>query len=260
MYEARSVTVRIGGKTIVDGIDLTVAAGKVVALIGPNGAGKSTLLKTFAGERKPTSGSIELHGRELSSYRPAALAMFRSVLAQSVTLAFPFTVSEVVRLGLPARVTRAKADALERSALAAVGMEAFAERPASELSGGEQQRVHLARVLVQLWANGGDGLARYLLLDEPTASLDLAHQVLVLKIARAHADAGGGALAVLHDLNLAAMVADEVVALDRGRVVARGTPAEVISDRLMAETYGIGIKVSQIPESVFALPQTAPIS
>jgi iron complex transport system ATP-binding protein len=257
MYEAKGVSVRIGGKTIVEGIDLAIPAGKVTALIGPNGAGKSTLLRVMAGERRPSAGAIRLHGLDLSAYTPAALAAFRSVLAQSVTLAFPFSVSEVVRLGLPARTVAGRAEALERTALRAVGMEAYAERPASELSGGEQQRIHLARVLVQLWAAEDDDRARYLLLDEPTASLDLSHQLLVLKLARDHAAAGGGVLAVLHDLNLAAMIADEIVALDRGRVVARGAPEEVITDRLLADTYGVGIKVRTVPAGIFALPQTA---
>jgi iron complex transport system ATP-binding protein len=112
-------------------------------------------------------------------------------------------------------------------------------------------------VLVQLWAAEDDGRARYLLLDEPTASLDLSHQLLVLKLAREHAAAGGGVLAVLHDLNLAAMIADEIVALDRGRVVARGAPEQVITDRLMADTYGVGIRVRTVPAGIFALPQTA---
>jgi iron complex transport system ATP-binding protein len=211
----------------------------------------------MAGERRPSAGAIRLHGRDLLAYTPAALARYRSVLAQSVTLAFPFSVGEVVRLGLPARALAARAAALERRGLEAVGMEAYGDRPASDLSGGEQQRVHLARVLVQLWAAEDDGRARYLLLDEPTASLDLSHQLLVLKLAREHAAAGGGVLAVLHDLNLAAMIADEIVALDRGRVVARGAPEQVITDRLMADTYGVGIRVRTVPAGIFALPQTA---
>jgi iron complex transport system ATP-binding protein len=257
MYEAEGISVQIGGKTIVEAVDLTVPAGKVTALIGPNGAGKSTLLRVMAGERRPSAGAIRLHGRDLSAYTPAALARYRSVLAQSVTLAFPFSVGDVVRLGLPARTLAARAAALEERALGAVGMEAYGDRPASDLSGGEQQRVHLARVLVQLWAAEDDGRARYLLLDEPTASLDLSHQLLVLKLAREHAAAGGGVLAVLHDLNLAAMIADEIVALDRGRVIARGAPEQVITDRLMADTYGVGIRVRTVPAGIFALPQTA---
>jgi iron complex transport system ATP-binding protein len=114
--------------------------------------------------------------------------------------------------------------------------------------------VHLARALVQLAAPPGDGRARYLLLDEPTSGLDLAHQLLVVDIAREHARTGGGVLAVLHDLNLAALAADRIVALDRGRIVADGAPAEVITDRLLADTYRVGLKVNVAPSSVFVLP------
>jgi len=141
--------------------------------------------------------------------------------------------------------------------LEAVGLFAEAGRSCLSLSGGEQQRVHLARVLVQLWSQPEDGLARYLLLDEPTASLDLSHQFMVMKLARAHATAGGGVLAVMHDLNLAAMLADEIVALDNGRVAARGPPGQVITDRMLADVYGVSLRVGVAPPGVFVLPQSA---
>jgi iron complex transport system ATP-binding protein len=257
MYEATGITVRIGRKLLVDSVDLAVAPGKVVALIGPNGAGKSTLLRVMAGERQPDGGRVLLHGEDLAEAKPRQLARLRSVLAQSVSLAFPFTVDEVVTLGVPQDVTPARGNELTAAALAEVGLAGMGHRTATSLSGGEQQRMHLARVLVQLRAAPADGRARYLLLDEPTASLDLAHQLLVLRIARAHAKAGGGVLAVLHDLNLAAMVADEIVALDQGRVAARGTPEHVITDRLLAEVYRVDLKVGAAPPgSVFALPQS----
>ena len=122
------------------------------------------------------------------------------------------------------------------------------------MSGGEQQRVHLARTLVQLAAAPEDGRARYLLLDEPTSGLDLAHQLLVVEIAREHAASGGGVLAVLHDLNLAALAADRIVALDRGWVVADGAPHDVITDRLLTDTYRVGLRVNATPDRVFVLP------
>jgi iron complex transport system ATP-binding protein len=256
MYEASGIGFAIGARKLLDGVDLALAPGRVTVLVGPNGAGKSTLLKVIAGELRPSAGAVRLHGREVASFRPAELARLRSVLPQSVTLAFPFSVDEVVRLGLPQGFPRARADALIARALDSVGLLAEAGRACPSLSGGEEQRVHLARVLVQLWSSPDDR-ARYLLLDEPTASLDLAHQLLVMRIARAHAEAGGGVLAVMHDLNLAAMLADEIVALDRGRVAARGEPGSVITDRLMAEVYGVDLKVGAIPPGTFVLPQSA---
>jgi len=257
MYEASGITVRVGSRTLVDRVDLAVAPGQVVALIGPNGAGKSTLLRVMAGERRPTAGQVRLHGEDVAAAKPRALAEMRAVLAQSVSLSFPFTVNEVVGLGVPQRVAPGRSVELTAAALAEVGLAGMGARTATSLSGGEQQRMHLARVLVQLRAAPADGKARYLLLDEPTASLDLAHQLLVLRIARAHAASGGGVLAVLHDLNLAAMVADEIVALDGGRIAARGRPDQVITDRLLKEVYRVDLKVGAAPMgSVFALPQS----
>jgi iron complex transport system ATP-binding protein len=257
MYEASGLSFTIGGRRLLDAVDLRLSPGRIVGLIGPNGAGKSTLLKIMAGEHRASAGSVRLFDREIRDYAPAELARLRSVLAQSVTIAFPFDVDEVVRLGLPPASPRSRADHLVAKALAAVGLVEEAGRQCPSLSGGEQQRVHLARVLVQLWAAADDGRARYLLLDEPTSSLDLSHQLLVMRVARAHAEAGGGVLAVMHDLNLAAMTADELIALHRGRVVARGTPAEVITNRLMRDVYGIDLKVCVPPRGVFVLPQTA---
>jgi iron complex transport system ATP-binding protein len=257
MYAATGITVAIGARKLLDRVDVDLAPRRVTALIGPNGAGKSTLLKVIAGELRPSAGAVRLHDRDIGVYAPGELAGLRSVLAQSVTLAFPFSVEEVVRLGLPPSLPGAAGHGFVHRALAAVGLSAEAARSCPSLSGGEQQRVHLARVLVQLWSRPDDGRGRFLLLDEPTAGLDLAHQLLIIRLARAHAASGGGVLAVMHDLNLAAMLADEVVVLDRGRLVARGAPCEVITDRLMAEVYGVDLRVGATEPGVFVLPQTA---
>ncbi len=137
--------------------------------------------------------------------------------------------------------------------MAAVEIRDFGPRFFDELSGGERQRVQLARVLAQVWtADQG-----YLLLDEPTLSLDLSHQLLALKLARAHAAKGGGVLVVLHDLNLAAIAADEIVALKGGRVVSAGPPAAIMTDGLIEELYGVRATIRGVPEGPFLLPQTA---
>jgi iron complex transport system ATP-binding protein len=260
VYQAVGITVAIGKKKLLDEVDLGLVPGRVAVLIGPNGAGKSTLLKVIAGELRPAAGRINLDGRAIDEISAAELARRRAVLAQSVTLAFPFAVDEVVRLGLPPNFPRARSDTLVTRALDAVGLLAEADRSCLSLSGGEQQRAHLARVLVQLWSTPQDGRARYLLLDEPTASLDLAHQLLVMRLARAHAASGGGVLAVMHDLNLAAMLADEIVVLDKGRLVASGSPSQVVTDRLMSEVYGVDLRVGAAPPGVFVLPQTAAVA
>lgn len=256
MYRARAVTVRYSERTILDRVDCVLLPGRVTVVIGPNGAGKSTLLKVMAGEIRPASGSVHLHDLLVASAAPGVLARHRGVLTQSVQLSFSYPVEEVVRLGLAPTVDARRAETVIARALDVVGLGDLRQRICTTLSGGEQQRIHLARVLAQLWGARDDGKARYLLLDEPTASLDLAHQLLVLRIARDHAAAGGGVLAVLHDLNLAAMIGDQIIALDRGRVSAVGPPEKVITDRLLSEVYGTSLRVSVIPPGIFVLPQT----
>ena len=253
MYEARAIRVVLGGRAILDGVDLALSPGRVVVVVGPNGAGKSTLLKALAGERRPSSGEVRLDGVPLADIPTAALARRRAVLPQSVHVAFAFTVAEIVTLGLPAGLDRVLTNAHVARALLAVDLENFDARLYEQLSGGERQRVQFARVLAQLWAAPAPG---YLLLDEPTLSLDLEHQLLALRIARDYAREGGGVLAVLHDINLAAMAADEIVALKNGRVVAAGTPGEVFTDGLMATLYGVAARVCSVPEGPFLLPQT----
>lgn len=253
MYQASGINFSVSGKPILQDARVAVAPGKIVAIVGPNGAGKSTLLKVLAGERRPDSGSVTIDGISIANRKAADLAARRAVLPQSVILAFPFTVSEIVALGLPRRFPRGDAQRLIERALTAVDMMSFCTRAYDTLSGGERQRIQLARVLLQLWSHDNNG---YLLLDEPTSSLDLTHQLVALKLARKHAAGGGGVLAVLHDINLAVMVADEIVALKAGRVVASGPPEEIVTDALIFELYDVKAKIRGVPEGPFLLPQT----
>ena len=252
---ASSVTVCVGTKTLIDGVSLGVAPGEIVALVGPNGAGKSTLLRVLAGELRPASGAVMLRGRALQDYPPRALALHRAVLSQSTHVAFPFTVGEVARMGAGDRGGSA-IDALADVALADVDLSAFGERIITTLSGGEQQRAHFARVLVQLACGEkahGPGL---LLLDEPTASLDLKHQLDMLEAVGRCARRGAAVVAILHDLNLATLVADRIVMLDGGRVAAVGTPAETVTDDLLARVFKCATAVSRTPAAgvPFVLP------
>jgi iron complex transport system ATP-binding protein len=235
-------------------VDFSVAPGRTVAIVGPNGAGKSTLLKLLTGELAPSAGEIRLDGRPISAWPARELARRRAVLPQSASVSFPFTVAEIVALGAVGTPTRAEKEALVARALATVELIGFAPRFYQELSGGERQRVQLARVLAQLWSGGENG---YLLLDEPTSNLDLSHQLLTLELARKHAEGGAGVICVLHDLNLAAMAADEIVALKDGRVVASGPPGDTITEALVAELYGVSCTVGGVPSGPFFLPQSA---
>jgi iron complex transport system ATP-binding protein len=257
MLEARGLMLRAGGRTLLDDVSLWLDAGERVALVGPNGAGKSSLLRILAGEWRPHAGTVSLKGKRLAAYAPRTLARHRAVLSQSVHVAFPFTVAEVVAMGAPDR-RGAALDALVVSALAQVDLAAFGHRVITTLSGGEQQRTHLARVLVQLAcgeAAHGPGL---LLLDEPTASLDLRHQLDVLDAVRRCAERGVAVIAVLHDLNLAALFADRIIVLHGGRIAAEGRPHETINEATLARVFGVTASVGQAPPPgmPFVLPQT----
>jgi iron complex transport system ATP-binding protein len=253
--------VRAGRREILIDVSFAARAGELVVIAGPNGAGKSTLVKVVSGELQPAAGYVHLNGIAVRGASAAALARHRAVLPQATTLSFPFTVHEVVRLGLLAGVAgvdAAEAQTLPQRALERVDLEGFAGRYFQQLSGGEQQRVHLARVLCQVWAPVCDGQPRFLILDEPTASLDIRHQLSILALARAYARAGGGVVAVLHDLNVAAMFADRLVVLDHGRVAAEGTPRDVLTDALLDQVFGLPVRVGAAPgEGVpFILPQS----
>ncbi len=252
---ASGISYRVGGQTLIDSVSISVAPGEFVALVGPNGAGKSTLLRTLSGELKPGAGSVTLKNEPLAGYAPRDLALRRAVLSQSTHVAFPFTVGEVVRMGAGDRHGRVIDEHAER-ALADVDLAAFHDRIITTLSGGEQQRAHFARVLVQLAcgeAVHGPGL---LLLDEPTASLDLRHQLDMLEAVSRCARRGVAVVAILHDLNLATLAADRIVVLDGGRVAADGVPALTVTDDLLARVFKVSSAVSRLPPAgvPFVLP------
>ncbi|WP_039019267.1 heme ABC transporter ATP-binding protein [Halocynthiibacter namhaensis] len=251
MLKAKNITVSIGRTEILHGIDFTAKPGEFTAIIGPNGCGKTTLLRALTGEM-PYGGQVIINGRDLSEISLTEQAIMRGVLAQSTPLAFPFTVSEVVRLGLMAGTGSANAlrrNTLPQQALSRVDLADYGNRFFQELSGGEQQRVHLARVLCQMWEASHNGLPRWLFLDEPVASLDIAHQRDVMQIARDFADQGGGAVAVMHDLNLTAAWADHIVMMRAGRVVSSGNAQTVYTNTNLSTAYGCTIDISTPPPS-----------
>lgn len=249
MLSLDSASVRIGGATLISDLSLSVASGEVVAIVGPNGAGKSTALRVLSGDLAPSRGRALLDGQPLANEAPEALAQRRAVLPQHAALAFGFTALDVVLLGrTPHRTPRATdLDAAER-AMQRAGVLHLAARRVPTLSGGEQQRVHLARTLAQLdTPEAASGEARYLLLDEPTSALDLAHQHAVLRVAQGEASRGVGVLAVLHDLNLAAQYADRIAVLAGGHLVALGAPEAVLTPTIVRCAFGISVLVTQNP-------------
>ncbi|MDI1265791.1 MAG: heme ABC transporter ATP-binding protein [bacterium] len=253
---AQSISMAVGGATLVDRIDLRIAAGELIAIVGPNGAGKSTLLRMLSGDLRPTGGEIRLKQRDIRAYPPRQLAHHRAMLSQHVNVTFPFTVEEIVQMGA-GETGRAAAQRLVEAALAEVGLTPFAQRQLPTLSGGEQQRAHFARVLVQLAcgeANHGPGL---LLLDEPTSSLDMRHQIDLVETARARARNGTAVIAVLHDLNLAMRFADRILLLHRGRLAVDGRRAEAITADTIRRIFEIDVTIDYTDAGVpFLLPQT----
>ena len=243
------VEIVAGGRRILGPVSLRLLPGSLTAVVGPNGAGKSTLVKAMSGELRPKCGVVRLHGDDVAKVSPGLLATRRAVLPQASTIAFPYTVSEIVALGLGQRrglAASARAGKV-REALRAVDLEDFGARMIRQLSGGEQQRVQLARVLCQIGEPVEAGQAKLLILDEPTSSLDVRHQVDVLTIARRFAEAGGIVVAVLHDLNLAAGFSDRMLLLRAGGVVADDEPARLLGSTILGETFGIEMTVLQPP-------------
>lgn len=256
MLAGDSLTVRIGSKSLIDGVSLSFAPGETVAVVGPNGAGKSTLLRVLSGELLPTAGAVRLNGRPIGEFGPRELARHRAVLSQSIEVAFPFTVEEIVRMGAGDRSGRG-VDALTERALDEVGLSDFAGRIVTTLSGGEQQRTHFARILVQLACGEAIHGPGVLLLDEPTASLDLKHQIELLMLARRRAAHGVTVIAVLHDLNLATLFAERVVVMKDGRVAGDGSPREAVTTEMVEHVFGIRTPVGAVPPPgmPFVLPQ-----
>jgi len=243
--EVASVGMRIKRATLLDGINLSVRPGETVAIVGPNGAGKSTLLRILSGDMTPSTGSVLLQGAPLKSYSADRLAARRAVLSQHVNISFPFTVEEVVRMGA-GEMARAKAQPLVDATLGEIGLNAFRDRELPTLSGGEQQRAHFARVLLQLAVGEAKHGPGVLLLDEPTSSLDLRYQINLVEIGKRRATTGTAVIAILHDLNLAARFADRVVVLHRGRLAATGTPRETITNVMLRDVFEVETNVDLI--------------
>ena len=256
ILEAQSISMKVWGATLVDGIDLRIEAGEMVAIVGPNGAGKSTLLRMLSGDLRPTSGQIRLKHRDTHAYPPRQLAHHRAMLSQHVNVTFPFTVEEIVQMGAGDN-GRAAAQRLVDAVLGEVGLAHFSHRQLPTLSGGEQQRAHFARVLVQLACGEEQHGPGLLLLDEPTSSLDMRHQIDLVETARQRAQNGTAVIAVLHDLNLAMRFADRIVLLHRGKLAVDGGRTDAITAETIRRIFEVDVTIDYTDQGVpFLLPQT----
>lgn len=237
------------GATLLEDIELELPAGRVLAIIGPNGAGKTTLLHLLAGGITLSHGKITLAGKPMTEWPRLTKARAVALLPQNSTLNFPYSVQEVVALGRSPHRSGAAAD----QKIAAMVMQVtdiadLSSRLYTQLSGGEKQRVQLARVLAQLW-RAEDSDVRLLLLDEPTNALDLAHQQMIVDTIRQLAAEGCGVVLIVHDFNLAASVADEIVVLNHGHQVCRGTPEQVLTEDMFRQVFAVNALIGKHPSS-----------
>lgn len=242
MINVKNVSYKVANHFIVDGISFEAKKGEVLAIIGANGAGKSTLLKLLCKEISPSKGKILFSDRDLESISHKELARMRSVLTQHHTVSLSFMVTELVMMGryphFEGQPTYNDGHAV-RLAMEATGITHMAGRSYHTLSGGEQQRVQLARAIAQITdVEGG-----WLFLDEPTNGLDLLHQQQLLNQARKMASQGFGVICILHDINHAAAFADKILVLKKGKQLGFGTPAEIINREMIAEAFGVDIRI-----------------
>lgn len=242
MIEARELSYSIRGRKLTDNVSFTLPGNEIVAILGPNGAGKSTLLRQLTGYLKPDAGECLLFGKSIHAWPTAELAKIRAVMRQNSQMAFPFSVQEVIRMGRHPHRARHARDETERI-MALCGCETLASRDYRHLSGGEQQRVQLARLLVQLWEP--DPTPKWLFLDEPTSALDIHHQQQLFRLLRILVrERQFSVCCVLHDLNLASRYADRILLLEAGKVVGNGTPETVLTQVQLTRLYRAELTVT----------------
>ncbi|MEM9618380.1 MAG: heme ABC transporter ATP-binding protein [Pseudomonadota bacterium] len=237
-----STSVFRGGRAILDDASITCAPGCFTALCGPNGAGKTTALSVMSGALRADKGRATLEERNIRSFASVELARRRAVVSQNSVLTFPFEVHEVIAMGRAPHYGRSTPKR-DRQIIAEVidlmGLQTFAERRFTTLSGGERQRVHIARALVQVWEAPDEDAKRWLLLDEPTAALDLKHQISLMRLLQRLASDGWGVVAVLHDLHLVKSHTDEVILFKSGAIAAAGPTKEELTAGRVKDVFDL---------------------
>ncbi|TEW54157.1 heme ABC transporter ATP-binding protein [Psychromonas sp. RZ22] len=252
----QNLSLSLGNKQILNNLSVEIKSNQVTALLGPNGAGKSSLLKCLSRELSvPKNTQLKYFEHSITDWPKNLLPQHLAVLAQQSSLTFAFTVQEVIELGLlPLNLSTKQAKKVVRENMVKVGVENLADRLYPTLSGGEKQRVHLARVLTQLNQSKDKTI---LMLDEPTSALDLAHQHNTLKLAKQLAYEGAAVIIVLHDLNLAAQYADRVLVLADGEIKADGTPWNALTSNMIEKVYGQKTLIEKHPISDYPVIHAA---
>jgi iron complex transport system ATP-binding protein len=258
MLQAKEIHLSRGGRAILKAINLDLPTGQITTMIGPNGAGKSSLLKILSGEWLPSQGQVSMQDRLLSEFSPSELAKMRALVPQSSSLSFDFSIREVVSMGVLTGASESTED-LVAAALNDVGLEAQALQTYTSLSGGEKQRTHIARALVQV-RSFPSKKDRYLLLDEPSSSLDLVYTERLMRLIKSLAEDGLGVFLIMHDVNLASAWSDQVLVLAKGKLVAQGCPGAVIIPHVLRDAFEIEPQIIAHPHSgrPLVLPSVPP--
>ena len=245
-----SVSLKLDNRQILKDVSLEINEGEIVSVIGPNGAGKSTLLNVLTGDINPDSGEISYDNKQLNQISIQERAFTRSVMSQMQTLVFNFSVKDVIEMGW---LQRGNLDFSNNFSMAfenvtkECNVHNLIHRKFNSLSGGEQRRVHFARTLLQLWRPSESNDPRYLLLDEPTANLDLSSEMLLMNILKKRTSLNVGILVILHDLNLASHFADKIAIIKDGEIMAFGEPEKIMEDAFLTSIYEVPIKVKHDP-------------
>ncbi|MCF0057855.1 heme ABC transporter ATP-binding protein [Dyadobacter sp. CY356] len=261
MIEASHLHFGVKNKSLLQDINFKAKTGEFWAIVGANGAGKSTFMKALSKEITPTSGTISFHGRDLKKYSLKELAQKRAVLAQQNVITLSFSVREIVLMGrYPYYDSKPspKDLAIVDHCLQKLGIAHFRDRLYPTLSGGEQQRVQLARTLAQIW----EVREGFILLDEPTSGMDLLHQYETFQLAKEMTGKGYGVIAVVHDLNFALQYADQVLMLKKGKTFAMGTAHEVLTGENIREAFGVSVRIIQPEDTPFPviIPEASSVS
>jgi len=246
MISAKHISLSVNGRKVLNDVSLEVIPGSFTAIAGPNGAGKTSLLKVLSGESSRYDGVVEINGTIAKKYSVADLSKVRSVLPQSSHLQFPFSVQQIVEMGRQHHSTTALQNKIVIDEIMELtGIKGWSERNYLSLSGGEQQRVQLTRVMAQVWEI--KNYPRYILLDEPTSSLDIAQQQMIFTLVKQACERNIGVLAIVHDLNQVAQFADKLYFLKEGSVVAQGNPKEVFTKSIIEEIFCCRVNVYHDP-------------
>ena len=241
---------KYGDRYILKDINVEIFPGEILGIIGPNGSGKSTLVKMIAGDFSSTYGLIKYEGISLNKYSLLDRAKYRSVVSQEQNIMFDFTVKEVIEMGIIGGYgLNFNSEVWKKFEIVikTLGIDKYANRSIRTLSGGELQRVHLARALIQIWDKNGYPTPKYIFLDEPTSNLDIGQELRFLNFIKNEVKRGLGAAIIFHDLNLAAHFSDKILLLSRGYVLDFGRPEEILTPSLIYKAYGLKVKVQKKP-------------